>query len=145
MSHAQERRQKIFQGGGSTCIFHQIWASNLKNWASRPVCMVKIRKFRRPGGGAPSCLSLPASLCLHYVFNSEAVWNAGEFVLLRQLDMLFTWGQAGQAHNFSGIGERVIEMWTFLEHQCHWNFLTKPCLEVFICLKNTTRCKSVLL
>ena len=31
--------------------FSSNMGSNLKNWASRPVCMVKIGKFRRPGGG----------------------------------------------------------------------------------------------
>ena len=46
--------------GGSTGIFHQIWGSNLKIWRLRSVCMVKIRKFHRPGGADPT---LPISAC----------------------------------------------------------------------------------
>ena len=56
-----------FSRGGSTGIFHQIWGSNPKIWPFRPVRMVKMRKFRRPGrrgpgptlpisAGAPGCV-----------------------------------------------------------------------------------------
>ena len=75
---------KKISTGNSTGIFHQLWRSNLKIWPFRPLWMVKIRKFQRPGGGAWThsytyfyrrpCISI-WSRCSDYVYVYRHVYT----------------------------------------------------------------------